>query len=170
MCEACRIEYETPSDRRYHAQPNACARCGPRLSQSTSEISEALWAGAIVALKGIGGFQLCDARDAGTVSRLRQRKARDYKPFAVMIPSLAVAHEYCVIDEHEQTGSSLRAKKHTSATRADFDRVLRIPDERKQMIENLERTRTIQFERIAQMQVQLDQLQRVVRQRKTPRL
>jgi hydrogenase maturation protein HypF len=102
MCDDCRREYETPTDRRYRAQSNACPRCGPQLSRSISEIAHALRAGSIVALKGLGGFHLlCDARDTGTVARLRQRKARDYRPFAVMMPSLAVASAYCVIDERE---------------------------------------------------------------------
>jgi hydrogenase maturation protein HypF len=110
MCETCRHEYDSPSDRRYHAQPNACARCGPTLSRSIADIAGALRAGAIVAVKGIGGFHLlCDARDARTVARLRQHKARDYKPFAVMMPSLAATHEYCVIDANEEAVLTSRA-------------------------------------------------------------
>ena len=102
MCESCRREYETPADRRYHAQANACPRCGPQLSRSIADIAHALRSGSIVALKGLGGFHLlCDARDTGTVARLRLRKARDSKPFAVMMPSLAVARAYCLIDERE---------------------------------------------------------------------
>ena len=103
MCDACRAEYETPSNRRYHAQPNACPECGPRLAMSIEQIAGALCEGSIVALKGIGGFHLlCDARIASVVDRLRSRKARDAKPFAVMMPSLAVTREYCMTDPAEE--------------------------------------------------------------------
>ena len=103
MCDACRAEYDTPSDRRYHAQPNACAECGPTLSLPIEEIAGLLRGGSIVALKGIGGFHLlCDARNATVVNRLRSRKARDAKPFAVMMPSLAVTREYCLMDQTEE--------------------------------------------------------------------
>ena len=107
MCRACRAEYETPSDRRHHAQPNACARCGPRLAISIEQVASALGQGSIVALKGIGGFHLlCDARMAAVVDRLRSRKARDAKPFAVMMPSLAVTREYCLTDQAEESALS----------------------------------------------------------------
>ncbi len=103
MCEACSVEYETVTDRRYHAQPNACPDCGPRLSRSIPEIGEELRRGSIVALKGIGGFHLlCDARDAHVVARLRERKVRDSKPLAVMMPSLAVARQHCYIEPEEE--------------------------------------------------------------------
>ena len=103
MCEACLSEYEDPIDRRFHAEPNACPRCGPRLEfwdragtlmgsgdEALLAAVEALRRGEIVAVKGLGGFHLMvDARDEMAVRRLRQRKPREEKPFAVMFASLA---------------------------------------------------------------------------------
>jgi len=105
MCEACRAEYEDPRDRRFHAQPIACFACGPRLRASDGDNRElgrdeaalatavrALSRGEIVALKGLGGYQLLvDARDEAAVLRLRARKRREAKPFAVMAPTLQSA-------------------------------------------------------------------------------
>lgn len=89
LCESCRREYEDPADRRFHAQPVACPACGPSLDSTIEEAASALSSGLIVALKGIGGFQLlADARNAAAVARLRERKRREAKPFAVMMPSL----------------------------------------------------------------------------------
>jgi hydrogenase maturation protein HypF len=103
LCPACRREYEDPADRRFHAQPIACPVCGPRLSVSIREASEALRRGAIVALKGIGGYQLlCDACSESTVLRLRERKAREWKPFAVMMPSFEVLTEYAEAGAEER--------------------------------------------------------------------
>ncbi|MEX5726951.1 hydrogenase maturation protein HypF [Rhodovulum iodosum] len=95
MCPACRAEYDTPADRRFHAQPIACPDCGPRLWLETDGRESAddpivgaariLAAGGIVAVKGLGGFHLaCDATDAGAVETLRRRKRRPSKPFALM--------------------------------------------------------------------------------------
>jgi hydrogenase maturation protein HypF len=107
MCEACRSEYEDPRDRRFHAQPVACPACGPRvwLQWPDGEPVEGdpidacvalLAGGRIVALKGLGGFQLaCDAADAEVVARLRARKRRYGKPFALMVPDLAWAERLC---------------------------------------------------------------------------
>jgi hydrogenase maturation protein HypF len=112
LCPACRREYEDPRDRRFHAQPNACAVCGPRLSLTDAKgaplavddvIAEALariGAGEILAVKGLGGFHLvCDARNAGAVMRLRARKQRDEKPFAVMVANGASARRFARVDE-----------------------------------------------------------------------
>jgi hydrogenase maturation protein HypF len=85
LCEACRREYEDPADRRFHAEPTACPACGPGLSHELSEVLAALRGGRIVALKGLGGFHLlCDAGNDAAVARLRARKERGDKPFAVM--------------------------------------------------------------------------------------
>lgn len=101
MCPRCRREYDDPLDRRFHAEPNACPVCGPHLrlvdaagrelavEHPLRAAARALEAGLIVALKGIGGFHLaCDATSSLAVARLRQRKRREEKPFAVMVPDL----------------------------------------------------------------------------------
>ena len=101
LCEDCEREYRSPDDRRFHAQPIACPRCGPKLSRGlpTAELA----AGQIVALKGIGGYQLLvDARNQNAVARLRERKHREWKPFAVMVPSLEAARQYAVISHEEE--------------------------------------------------------------------
>ena len=97
MCAECRREYEDPTDRRFHAEPIACAACGPRVrlieGANVTRLDDAavlracalLGAGRIVAIKGLGGWQLaCDANDEAAVRRLRERKRRPDKPFAVM--------------------------------------------------------------------------------------
>ena len=102
LCPQCREEYEDPANRRFHAQPNACPACGPELEGTISETAAALVRGDIVALKGIGGFQLlADARQPDAVARLRRRKHREEKPFALMMPSLAIARQYCEISPAE---------------------------------------------------------------------
>jgi hydrogenase maturation protein HypF len=85
LCAECRAEYEDPLDRRFHAESIACPACGPRLSVPLESAIDALRAGSIVAVKGLGGYHLsCDAAAEGAVARLRARKHREEKPFALM--------------------------------------------------------------------------------------
>jgi hydrogenase maturation protein HypF len=100
MCAKCRAEYEDPANRRFHAQPNACPACGPALSAGIQEAQRRLADGEIVAVKGLGGFHLaCDARNAEAVGRLRARKRRSDKPFAVMVRDVEAARQLCAVDE-----------------------------------------------------------------------
>lgn len=113
MCAECQAEYDDPSNRRFHAQPNACAKCGPRLTlvdargreppgHPLAETQRLLASGAIVAIKGIGGFHLaCDATNEAAVRRLRERKGREAKPLALIVPNLAAAERLCVLSEEE---------------------------------------------------------------------
>src|SRR5579885_2017550 len=123
MCPACAEEYHNPEDRRFHAQPNACPVCGPRVSFSDwsghgreaadnplpgevpdpfTSAARALAAGAILALKGLGGYHLaCDALQREAVMHLRQRKHREAKPFALMVPDLATAQQLCEVNAEE---------------------------------------------------------------------
>jgi hydrogenase maturation protein HypF len=92
MCACCLDAYKNPFDRRYHAQTIACATCGPTLSRSFKEIAQAIQSGKIVALKGVGGYQLiCDAKNSAAVARLRKNKHRPLKPFAVMVLNIESA-------------------------------------------------------------------------------
>ncbi|MGF7120360.1 carbamoyltransferase HypF [Rhodococcus sp. BE178] len=115
MCPRCAHEYRDPTDRRYHAQPICCPDCGPRIFLETDgcridgddavleRVHRELAAGGIVAVKGIGGFHLvCDAGNPGAVRRLRQRKHRPAKPFAVMAADLSVAQEVCTVSTAER--------------------------------------------------------------------
>lgn len=110
LCKACETEYSDPDDRRHHAQAVCCPACGPMLSLTTEgnvEVTDPvasaaalLRTGAIVALKGAGGYQLaCRADDDEAVIRLRRRKHRDEKPFAVLARSLQVAEGLAVLDD-----------------------------------------------------------------------
>ncbi|MBN2491823.1 MAG: carbamoyltransferase HypF [Planctomycetes bacterium] len=115
MCADCAAEYRTPGDRRFHAQPIACPRCGPRLTladgggrpqvsgpDALAAAVRAVEAGEIVALKGLGGFQLLvDATDSAAVLRLRARKRRPAKPFAVLFPSLERARTHLELSAAE---------------------------------------------------------------------
>src|SRR5664279_5143544 len=99
LCAACTAEYTDPADRRFHAETTCCPACGPQLDTSLEEIGARIRAGEIVALKGLGGFHLvCDARDETAVDRLRVRKRRDGKPFAVMVANPETARRFAVLD------------------------------------------------------------------------
>jgi len=139
MCSECQAEYDDPSDRRFHAQPNACAACGPRVSfhdptgkllarsgAALDAVVEALRAGRILALKGIGGYHLAtDATNHDALVELRRRKARDDKPFALMVADLEMARSLCVLDQQAESalGSVARpivlARRRPEAAIAD---------------------------------------------------
>ncbi len=103
LCPPCAHEYHTPADRRFHAQPDACEKCGPQLSLEIRTAAELIRSGAVVALKSLGGFHLaCDPFNAAAVARLRERKHRPHKPFAVMFRDLAALKKYCEVNEAEE--------------------------------------------------------------------
>jgi hydrogenase maturation protein HypF len=115
MCAECREEYYNPQHRRFHAQPNACPKCGPQLAlwdqngiilaereEALLRAAMAVRSGQILALKGVGGFQLIvDARNEESLRRLRMRKCREEKPFAVMYPSMEQLRSDCHVDDFE---------------------------------------------------------------------
>jgi hydrogenase maturation protein HypF len=116
MCPECRNEYEEPQNRRFHAEPNACSACGPTLELWTPKrepiakghrallkAAEAVRGGKILALKGLGGFHLIvDAGNEKAVIKLRERKGREEKPFALMFPSLDTVKKYCEVSPFEE--------------------------------------------------------------------
>ena len=100
LCSECSRDYREPTSRRLHAEPIACHHCGPTLSHPIDEIAEAIAAGNIVALKGIGGYHLvCDGRNAATIARLRERKRRDFRPFAVMMLNAVSVDAQAVVSQ-----------------------------------------------------------------------
>ncbi len=115
MCDACQSEYDDPADRRFHAQPNACEDCGPMVSLYTNrrepldtdhpvkKAAELIRQGQIVALKGLGGFHLvADAENGEAVKRLRNRKMREEKPFAIMSIDLDCIRKYADATPQEE--------------------------------------------------------------------
>ncbi|KKM48510.1 hypothetical protein LCGC14_1557660, partial [marine sediment metagenome] len=111
MCTDCAAEYARPGDRRFHAQPIACAVCGPSCwlvdprgkqivcADPIAEAAQRIRAGRIVAIKGLGGFHIaCRADDEHVVARLRRRKSRDAKPFALMVRDMDQGRLLCRID------------------------------------------------------------------------
>lgn len=116
MCDECRAEYTSPTDRRYHAQTIGCAKCGPGVwlvdakgqrqwngLDAVQAAARLLSDGRVVALRGVGGYQLlCDATNQPAVMRLRRRKARPAKPLAVLVASLDDARQLATIDEKEE--------------------------------------------------------------------
>jgi hydrogenase maturation protein HypF len=116
MCDECRREYCDPVNRRFHAQPNACPVCGPAVrvwglgfrgqedegDAAIERTAQLLHDGKIIAIKGLGGYHLtCDAMNEDAVSRLRARKHRFDKPFALMVPDLETARELCEVGDEE---------------------------------------------------------------------
>ncbi len=115
MCNKCRDEYEDPYDRRFHAQPNACPKCGPHLELWDSQgvtlakrddalrrASTSILEGKILAVKGLGGFHLITLASSDEIVRkLRSRKGREMKPFALMFPSITRVSEFCLVSSEE---------------------------------------------------------------------
>lgn len=122
LCSVCSSEYLDPGDRRFHAEPVACPACGPQYSlvegatqhwgrAAVGRTAELLQSGAIVAIKGIGGYHLsCDARNRAAVRELRARKYRKSKPFAVMTSDVAVARSLVCMEPATEAVVTSRAR------------------------------------------------------------
>jgi hydrogenase maturation protein HypF len=131
MCERCRGEYEDPLDRRFHAQPNACPDCGPGVrlegyagDEAMRAAADSLRGGAIVAVKGLGGFHLaCRADDEAVVGALRSRKHREDKPFALMVADLAAARSLARVGPEEEARLGDRARPIVLAPRREGARI-----------------------------------------------
>ena len=121
MDSLCRGQYTDPADRRFHAEPISCPGCGPELSlidadgrgipgDPIEETKKLLASGRILAIKGLGGYHLaCLATDPGVVSKLRERKKRPVKPFAVMFRDIDILKKYCRAEEIEEELRHLRS-------------------------------------------------------------
>ena len=136
MCAACRAEYEDPLDRRFHAEPNACPACGPRArlldadgaedgrGDAVAAAAAALRGGAIVAVKGIGGYHLaCRAGDEAAVAALRARKRREDRPFALMVADRDAARALVVLTAAEEARLAGRDRPIVIAPRQPGARV-----------------------------------------------
>ncbi len=104
LCQECENDYTNPENRRYHAQPTACTHCGPQLSLPVEQIAQYIVQGEIIALKSLGGYQLiCDAQNKATLLKLRERKNRPTKPFALMVANSDIAKQIVVLNKQEQS-------------------------------------------------------------------
>jgi hydrogenase maturation protein HypF len=124
MCPECEKEYRDPANRRFHAEPNGCEVCGPGVwfvekggtqksygegkdplvnHKAITHVRKLLKDGAIVAIKGLGGFHLaCDATNSEAVEKLRERKRRSNKPFAIMCPDINAVESLCHVSDEER--------------------------------------------------------------------
>ena len=151
MCNECESEYNNTSDRRFHAQPNACPNCGPNLEfkihpdlfgtkfkiyEKENPIESAiniLKQGGIVAIKGLGGFHIaCDAANKDAVERLRESKRKNNKPFALMAPDIETIKKYCEVSEKEQ--ELLASNKRPIVLLRKKDTGFRIQDRRQKIM------------------------------------
>jgi hydrogenase maturation protein HypF len=115
MCPHCSEEYENPRDRRFHAEPSACATCGPRVyltdrcgneiatENPIEEVKNLIKSGKIIGIKGLGGLHIaCDGKNKEVINRLRERKSRPSKPFALMMKDIDNVKQYCSVNEIEE--------------------------------------------------------------------
>ena len=115
MCDKCKSEYENPLDRRFHAEPTCCNKCGPKVTlldnkamvinckDELEEVKKYLKQGKIIAVKGLGGFNLiCNGKNEEVINTLRNRKRRKTKPLALMMRDIEIALKYCKINNKEK--------------------------------------------------------------------
>lgn len=114
MCDDCKAEYENPLDRRFHAEPTCCKKCGPDISllnkngeiikcnDYIEEVRKYIIKGKIIAIKGIGGYNIvCNAENKESILKLRERKFRKSKPLAVMFRDEKIVNKYCYLNDIE---------------------------------------------------------------------